>query len=229
MRRESLLLKLLFKPVSCGAARRALVGRNRSPQAPEKGRFTAGDVDCYVDQSWLALPALVADVQREPTFGSRMNVRLAALTLAMLHTLTGAGIERQYAIELIGDTAWTIYQYWGRVGGWIARLWGHRGLEDTIRRVRPDGSWPMSFPFNPPGYRARSVPAPGGLGFDVIRCPVADLFRRHGAGDLGVHAWCRLDYPLAEMLRLKLVRSRTLAAGDPACDFRWWPADNGKQ
>jgi hypothetical protein len=30
-----------------------------------------------------------------------------------------------------------------------------------------------------------------------------------------------LDYPLAEMLDLRLVRTQTLAKGDKRCDFRW--------
>ncbi len=229
MRPDSWLFKFIFKPVSHWAAGRALVGRNRSRHEPQRGRFTAQEVNRYLDQSWRAWPALVRDVRREPTLGSRLNVGLAALTLAMLHSLAGAGIDRQYAIELIGDTCWTIYQYWGRVGAFVARLFGRRSLENAIRRVRPDGGWPMSFPFNPPGFHARYVPVPGGLGFDVIRCPVAELFHRHGGADLAVHTWCMLDYPLAEMLRLKLQRTRTLAAGDPACDFRWWSAEIQKR
>jgi hypothetical protein len=33
-----------------------------------------------------------------------------------------------------------------------------------------------------------------------------------------------LDYPLAEMGGLRLVRTQTLAAGDKQCDFRWFRA-----
>lgn len=224
MKTKPNFFNLIFKPLTDWAARWALIGRNRSPHEPEKGRFTEAEVKRLLDQSWDRFDALVPDVSGEPTLGSRMNVRLAALTLAMLRTLTTAGLERQYAIELIGDTCWKIYQYWGRVGRLIGRLSRRHPIQDHTRRILEDGSWPMSFPFNPPGYRALYVSTKGGLGFNVIRCPVAEYFQTHGASDLAVGTWCVLDYPLAEMLEMKLVRTQTLAAGDPQCDFRWFTA-----
>jgi ubiquinone biosynthesis protein len=183
------------------------------------------DLGHLLDQSWRAFDELVPDVAREPTLGSRMNVRLAALTLATLNVLTAIGIERKYAIELIGDACWNIYKYWGRIGRLIGRLSGRDPIWDHARRINKDGSWPMSFPFNPPGYHALYVPTQGGLGFDVIRCPVAEYFHAYGASDLAVGTWCMLDYPLAEMIEMKLVRIQTLAAGNGRCDFRWYPVD----
>ena len=82
----------------------------------------------------------------------------------------------------------------------------------------------MSFPFNPRGCLARYVATQGGLGFNVIRCPVAEHFHTHGSEDLAVSTRCMLDYPLAEMIEMKLVRTQTLAAGDDQCDFRWFSA-----
>ena len=221
-----LLFKLFFRPVVGWAARQALVGRNRAPYELEKGRFTKAQVNHLLDQSWHTLDELAPDVSREPTFGSRVNVRLAALTLSMLRSLTNNGIERKYAIELIGDTCWNIYQYWGRVGRFLGRLTRRHPIRDHTQRIMKDGSWPMSFPFNPPGYRARYMATQGGLGFNVIRCPVAEYFHTHGSEDLAVGTWCMLDYPLAEMIEMKLVRTQTLANGDPQCDFRWfWAAE----
>ena len=219
-----LLFKLFFMPVVGWAAGRALVGRNRVPYEPDNGRFTKAEVDRLLDQSWHDFDEVAPDVSTEPTLGSRMNMRLAALTLAMLQSLTANGIERKYSIELIGDTCWKVYQYWGRVGRFIGRLSRRHPIKDHARRIIKDGSWPMSFPFNPPGYRARYVPTQGGLGFNVIRCPVAEYFHTHGSEDLAVGTWCMLDYPLAEMIDLKLVRTQTLAAGAPHCDFRWFSA-----
>ena len=228
MNTNLILFKLLFRRVAGWAAYQALVGRNRAPHEPEKGRFTKAEVYRLLDQSWSDFDKLVPDVSREPTFGSRMNVRLAALTLAMLRSLTNNGIERAYAIELIGDTCWKIYQYWGRVGRFLGRLSGRDPIQGHAKRIGKDGSWPMSFPFNPPGYRARYVAAQGGLGFDVIRCPVAEYFHTHGSEDLAVGTWCMLDYPLAEMIEMRLVRTQTLANGGPQCDFRWFSAAEEK-
>lgn len=104
------LFKLILRPITSLAARQSLAGRSRSPGEPEKGRFWAAEVARRLDQTWRVFDELVPDVSREPTVGSRLKVRLAALTLAMLRTLTAAGIERRYAIELIGDTCWNVYQ-----------------------------------------------------------------------------------------------------------------------
>jgi len=223
MNSQLFFFKLTFKPLIRWTACQAFVGKNRTPNEPEKGRITRAEVNRLIDQSWQDFDELVPDVSHEPTFGSRMNVRLAALSLAMLRSLTSAGIERKYAIELIGDACWKIYQYWGRAGRFIGRtLSRHDSMKEQARWVTKDGSWPMSFPFNPPGYRALYVPTKGGLGFNVIRCPVAEYFYARGASDLAVNTWCMLDYPLAEMVNLKLVRTQTLAAGSQLCDFRWF-------
>lgn len=225
MNTNLLFFKLFFKTVVGWAARRAFVGRNRIPSEPENGRFTKAEVDYLLDQSWRDFDELVPDVSHEPTFGSRINVRLAALTLAMLRSLTAHGIERKYAIELIGDTCWKVYQYWGLVGRFLGRLTRRHPIKDrNPRRISKDGDWAMSFPFNPPGYRARYISTQGGLGFNVVRCPVSEYFNTNGSQDLAVGTWCMLDYPLAEMIDLKLVRTQTLAAGDHQCDFRWFSA-----
>jgi ubiquinone biosynthesis protein len=217
--------KFIARPVTKWAAHRALVGRNRSRREPEKGRFTRAEVNSLLNQTWHNFDDLAPDVSKEPTVGSRLNVRLAALTLAFLNSLMVAGIERGYAIELIGDACWNVYRNWGRVGHLLTRLSRHDPIKDHIKHVGPDGSWSMSFPFNPPGYLARYAPTKDGIGFDVIRCPIAEYFNMHGATDLAVNTWCMLDYPLAEMLNLSLARTQTLAAGDGRCDFRWWPTD----
>jgi ubiquinone biosynthesis protein len=223
MNSQLFFFTLTFKPLIRWAASQAFVGKNRAPHEPQKGRLTQAEVNRLIDQSWQDFDELVPDVSHEPTFGSRMNVRLAALSLAMLRNLTSTGIERKYAIELIGDACWKIYQYWGRVGRFIGHTLSRRdSIKDPASRVTKDGSWPMSFPFNPPGYRARYVPTKGGLGFNVIHCPVAKYFYARGASDLAVSTWCMLDYPLAEMIGLKLVRTQTLAAGDQQCNFRWF-------
>ena len=224
MNANVLLFKLFFKPVVGWAARRSLVGRNRAPYVPEKGRFSKVEVDRLLDQSWNDFDEVVPDVSDLPTFGSRMNVRLAALTLAMLRSLTANGIGRKYAIELIGDTCWDVYQYWGLVGRFLSRLSRRDPIKNHASRVGKDGSWTMSFPFNPPGYHARYVPTQGGLGFNVIHCPVAEYFHKYGSEDLAVKTWCMLDYPLAEMIEMKLIRTQTLATSGTYCDFRWFPA-----
>src|SRR6266540_1456517 len=98
MSTQLFFFKFLFKPLIRWAARQTLVGRNRAPNEPEMGRFSKTEVDRLLDQSWREFDEVVPEASREPTFGSRINVRLAALSLAMLRSLTVAEIERKYAI-----------------------------------------------------------------------------------------------------------------------------------
>jgi hypothetical protein len=220
------MFRFIVKPLSKWAAQRALVGRNRSRQRPELGRFTTAEIRELVSKTWRTVDDVTPSIITEPTFGSRMNIRLAGLTLAFFQNLIAAEIERDYAIELIGDICWQIYQWWGRFGLFAQTISHADSIRDQAKRVAPDGSWPMSFPFNSPGYRTRYVPTNKGLGFDVIRCPVAEYFRKRDVPDLGVGTWCMLDYTLAEMGGLRMARTKTLAAGDKLCDFRWFKAAN---
>lgn len=221
MGKMSKRFKMLVQPMTRWAARRALVGRNRSRHDLRLGRFSTTEVDTLIAVTWRALDVMDVDVSHEPTFGSRMNVQLAAITLAFYQSLLASGVSKEEGIELVGDVCWQIYQIWGKYGQFLRRWFRTDPIVNHKKRVRPDGSWPMSFPFNPPGYRARYHPIEQGIGFNVVRCPVADFFQQQNAADLGVATWCMLDYPLAEMIDLQLKRTQTLAAGNPICDFRW--------
>jgi hypothetical protein len=178
-------------------------------------------VNALIASTWRAFDRMNLDVSQEPTFGSRMNVQLAAVTLAFYQSLLASGVSKEEAVELVGDICWEIYQIWGKYGQFLRRWFHTDPIANHQKRVRPDGSWPMAFPFNPPGYQARYHPFEQGIGFDVVHCPVAEFFKKQNAGDLGALTWCMLDYPLAEMIDLQLNRTQTLAAGNPVCDFRW--------
>src|SRR5450755_963598 len=97
------------------AAKKAIVGRNRSRTDPTAGRFTKHDVSDFVSAAFDDFGRQVPGLPAEPTVGSRQNVMLAALTLSLLNTLERGGVERDYAIELVGDTCWRFYRHWGHV------------------------------------------------------------------------------------------------------------------
>jgi ubiquinone biosynthesis protein len=207
----------VLKPWVRWAARSALGGRNRSRNDPARGRFTGNDIDRLVDAAWAHFARLGRQLPTEPTVGSRQNVALACLTLSMLEALLAEGIERDYAIELTGDTCWKVYRQWGQIPRGVTRLISR----DPVKRMRISVEMFLHFPFNRPGYRYRDVPEPRGRGLDMLRCPVADYLTSNGAGDLCVATWCNLDYPLARMWGGALERHETLAAGAERCDFRF--------
>jgi len=157
------------------------------------------------------------ELPSEPTVGSRQNVMLAALTLAILEALEGAGIERSYAIELTGDTCWRFYRHWGRITKTLTTLISR----DPTRRLRLSVNAFLTFPFGRPGYKFDDVPEEDGRSLNMLRCPVADHLGRRGAADLCAGSWCNLDYALAEMWGARLERSSTLVAGASCCDFRF--------
>jgi ubiquinone biosynthesis protein len=146
-----------------------------------------------------------------------MNVLLACLTLAFFRALVAAGIERDYAIELVSDAAWKVYEKWGALARLIAR-----GLaRDALARLRWCVNLFLRFPFNGPGYIYERPPTPDAVDVTIRRCPVAEYLRAKGAPDLCVGSWCNLDYGLAEMWGGRLQRTGTLAGGQDHCDFRF--------
>jgi hypothetical protein len=211
------VVKSIYRWSARRAARSALVGRLRDREHQEEGRFTREEVAELLRQTWTAYDQLAPHVPREPTIGSRMNLLLAAMTLAFLQVLIARGTSRAYAIELVGDVAWKIYERWGQIPGVVARL----RSRDPSERMRVSVELFLRFPFTPPGYRFDRLPSEEGISLDMLRCPVAEYFRREEASDLCIGTWCNLDYPLAEMWGGWLERTQTLAAGCDHCDFRF--------
>jgi hypothetical protein len=212
-------VKLLYRPLAKRAARHVLVGRDRSTQLPDRGRFTRRDVDDLLKRAWIDYAARSKKLSPEPTFGSRMNVRLACFTMAFFDALLAVDTERDYAINLIADTAWRVYRLWSLAALGLARLTPGRRTSLAFA-VNRRGGLSLSFPFNAPGYIIEPISATSGTAFDVVRCPIADYFRGEGAIDLCTASWCNLDYALAELTGEKLVRTKTLVRGEGRCDFR---------
>jgi len=199
------------------AASKAIVGRNRARTDPTAGRFTQRDVAGFVRDAFDRFERHVPGLPGEPTVGSRQNVMLAALTLSLLEALQGAGVEREYAIELTGDTCWRFYRHWGRITKAVTSLISR----DATRRLRLSVNAFLTYPFGRPGYRFDDVPEVDGRSLNMVRCPVADYLGQRDAADLCAGSWCNLDFALAEMWGGRLQRSSTLVSGAKCCDFRF--------
>jgi hypothetical protein len=200
------IVRFVYRPFTTRAARRALVGRSRVRQTPEAGRFTRADVDSLLRTAW--------------TFYAE---RLACFTLSFFDALLAVGTDRDYAIEIVADATWNVYQVWARVALAAARV--TRGKTTSLGfaisgKRNGHGSVSLRFPFNAPGYLIEPVAVSSGTAFDVVRCPAATYFRGQGAVDLCTASWCNLDYPLSEMTHQALVRTKTLVTGHDRCDFR---------
>jgi hypothetical protein len=205
------------RPFARVAATRAMVGRNRSRTDPGAGRFTRRDVNAVVDDAFARFDRHIAALPGEPTVGSRQNVMLAALTLSLLEVIEESGVDRDYAIELVGDTCWRFYRHWGRATKTVTSLISR----DPTRQLRLSVNAFLTYPFGRPGYRFDDVPEADGRSLDMLRCPVADYLGQRGAADLCAGSWCNLDYALAEMWGARLERTSTLVSGAACCDFRF--------
>lgn len=212
------VLRRLGRPVLGAVARRVLVER----MVGEPGRrrtLSPSEVDGILRRLWAIFDEVAPGIPWEPTFGARMNVALAGVTIAAHRALGEAEIVDPEASDLIREMAWCVYRVWGLVPGALARLI----TRDPVRRLRVGTRLFRRFPFNPPGYRMEDLPAKGVVVFSVYRCPVADYLRTQGLSELCVRTWCALDEPLAEMWGATLERQGTLAGGAARCDFTWRP------
>jgi hypothetical protein len=58
------------------------------------------------------------------------------------------------------------------------------------------------------------------FGVDYIECGIVKYLTRQGASELAPYL-CWLDYPLCTAMRVKLVRTETIAQGCERCNFRF--------
>ncbi len=58
------------------------------------------------------------------------------------------------------------------------------------------------------------------LGYNYTECGICKICRDEGCFELAKYL-CRLDFMIADLMNVKLVRTKTLANGDDMCDFRY--------
>lgn len=63
------------------------------------------------------------------------------------------------------------------------------------------------------------------LGYDYHTCGICNLCQDEGCFELARYL-CRMDYVLADMMHMRLVRTQTIAEGATHCDFRYSRIDS---
>lgn len=177
------------------------------------------DGPAILDEIWTNATDRWTTLASQTTLGATITVRLASLTAAAYETLLARHPSVREATETVYDIAWAIYQ---KMGG---AAWAASGVLSTDRaeRLRLATVAFRTFPFSAPSYEWKPVPSPAGVvGFDCLRCPVAEYFQSQNLSELCVSTWCALDFALAENVwNARLVRSGSIAGGATHCDFRW--------
>lgn len=161
--------------------------------------FNRAEVHRILDQVWRNFDELAPDIPPEPTFGSRMLVRWACVTLAFYRALLAAGIEKDYARTLLYDSLWLGY----KKSAFLPRLISRLLSRDPQKRMRICAKMFMRFPFNPPGYRFEIVPdddKENAIAVKWFRCCMIDYIRPLGteAEENLLACGCNLDYALVE-------------------------------
>lgn len=181
-----------------------------TPLAEECGQILAEVWDRYYE--------LEPDLPVADSLGATFTTHLAVATLAVFEVLRYHGVEREQAYQIIYDTGWRLYTKMGEPPLLAASAY----TRAPAKRLRIATDLFRFFPFGEPGYRWEDVEGPPSVvGFDCVKCPVAEFFARHDESELCVHTWCNLDFPLAEKWGGRLERTGTIASGAARCDFRW--------
>ena len=64
---------------------------------------------------WEKYDRLAPEIPKQPALGNEMNLYLSCVTVCCLQTLLEQVIERNYAIELMSNLAWKVYEKWGDI------------------------------------------------------------------------------------------------------------------
>jgi ubiquinone biosynthesis protein len=206
------------RSLEVGGFWQALVERHAATQL--KTTPLSVSVSDLMKATWNRYYELEPSVAIQPTLGAVFTTHAATLTLAMHETLVGHGVAAVESRRLIHDMAWSVYRQMAEPPLLLASAF----TRDPGKRLKLATDLFRSFPFASPSYEWREVSSSDGkVGFDCVKCPVAEFFASHDESDLCVQTFCSLDFPLAQTWGGTLERSGTIASGAQRCDFRWHP------
>jgi predicted unusual protein kinase regulating ubiquinone biosynthesis (AarF/ABC1/UbiB family) len=175
-------------------------------------------VQDILDEAWKRYEDIEPDIPILSQPGPTINLHLAGATLAMYEALRSAGHSHAEALPIFRGISWAIYDKMGD----LPLMTASAITSDPHKRMKLATRMFRRFPFSSPGYQMVDVPSGENVvGFDVLKCPVAEFFISHGKQDLCYATWCALDFPLAEKWGGELERTTTIAEGASRCDFRW--------
>ena len=167
---------------------------------------------------WHRYQILKPEIPAMPTLGSSVTVNLAAMSTGFYHELIARGQSGDSATQLFYEIALKVYVKMGKFSWWLAR-WSNKSVYTRLLKTT---ELFRAFPFNSPSYEWKTVEtAKNIVGFDCLKCPVADYFKSKQLSKFCTKTWCTLDYPLAELRHSKLQRTESIAGGAAKCDFRW--------
>jgi hypothetical protein len=203
--------------------KKIFIGRNRSKNQPEKGRFNAVDFNAITRTTWKNYRRLLPDAPEFQTRGNRKMMDAGVLSLAMYRALVNTVGDREYATQLAGDILWKYYAMDLILSNLLSRVL----FRDPYKRLNFQLQLGIKHRFGPPEYKVNYHAGPNGFNLDFSQCPICDYFRKQGEEELAFFrkTWCILDFALPDIMAAKGVmqytRPHTLSAGDTVCDMKF--------
>ena len=163
-------------------------------------------VQAILDEAWKRYKEIELGIPVLSQLGPTINLRLAGATLAMYEAIVNAGHNKDKALAIFRRISWAIYDKMGDLPMMVARAL----TSDPHGRMKLATQMFRKFPFSSPDYVMVDVPSGENVvGFDVLKCPIAEFFRSHGMQELCRETWCELDFLLAEKWGGELERTTT--------------------
>ncbi len=165
------------------------------------------------------LRQLNAVAPEEDTPGGRIMVDLAVMSVAFFQELKERGQSKESATKILFDVTWLVYQKMAKLTWFVSGM----GAKSTYSHLQKATGMFRRFPFSQPSYIWEDVDTERDIiGFNCLKCPVAEYFISHNLAEVCVETWCNLDYPLADKIwHSELIRTGSIASGSEICDFRW--------
>jgi hypothetical protein len=172
-----------------------------------------------VERVWARTLALQRELRKtRPRHSLGVNLLLCLFEWdrALYGALLESGVARDEAGRMIAEINWAVLGPSTALNFSLSRL----RSRDLRTRVQWVVDLLFAVVFTAP-FRRVVHPAKDAVAFDVTRCPLAEYFAAQGTPELTRHAACSLDYRMAQQWGVTLQRTRTIAEGDPVCDFRF--------
>ena len=190
----------------------------RSAKKVLKREFPPYIIEVILKGYWAKYLDLRPNIPLESTLGGRIMMDLSAMSIAFFRELMEKGESAEEATRLFYDIAWSAYKPMGKLCWMLSGI----GATSTARHLQKAIGLFTKFPFSSPSYQWQFIETEKNVvGFNCVRCPVAEYFKSYELSELCVATWCNLDCPLAETWGAELKRTGSIAGGAKVCDFRF--------
>lgn len=94
--------------------------------------YANDQIETLIEMLWIKYADLEISIPDQRSLGGETNVRLAAFTIALYHSLTAAGKTKEEATRIIFDISWHVYSKMADIAWSMAGMFS----DQTYSRIR---------------------------------------------------------------------------------------------